>query len=235
MILRVMYRASMLIASGFLVLSCVTTNTGIKSVQTCGAPLIDGSVNMQEWDSAWSKKYRIESPSRAGSHTLTLYVTNDDENLYLGVTVDDDEFSTRAQYLPIGDAIRIDFDDDRRNALFTKGENVVIVGAGTPQYGDYYIVGGGSKKSASEDDSTGGTLDGEGAASRIGDLNHFEVRIPLCSGDGHDICVHADDTLAFQIEYLDGEAGGEFGGSYYCPAFDDSAMIRYTIVACLDM
>jgi hypothetical protein len=156
------------------------------------------------------------SPSAADPFTATLYVMNSGHDLYLGIAINDDEFSTAGTWLPQGDGFRIDFDNDHSGSLFALGDDVLNISAGSPQFADEYIYNA-PTKSARSDVEGGGTSDGAGAARRVGGLNHFEARHPLCSGDALDFCLHPGDSVGFRLEYLDAEGDGSFGGSQFYP------------------
>jgi hypothetical protein len=78
----------------------------------------------------------------------------------------------------------------------------------------------------------GGSNDGEAAASRVGDLNHFEIKHPLCSGDEKDFCLLPGDVVGFRLEYLDAEGDGSFGGSFLYPGSSDTDQADIVIGEC---
>lgn len=181
----------------------------------CGAAVVDGKVNPGEWSSASTKTFQMVNPGAGAPFTATLYVMNGAHYLYMGMTINDDELSAIAQWLPQGDTVRIDFDNDHSGSLFALGDDVLDIHAGFPQFEDAYLSN--LPSSASVDTVGGGTSDGSAAASRVGNLNHFEVRHPLCSGDALDFCLHPQDVVGFRLEYLDAQANGSFGGSQLFP------------------
>jgi hypothetical protein len=195
----------------------------------CGGAVIDGLVNPAEWSGASTKTFLMVNPANQQTLECTLRVMNDRDYLYLGLTINDDEFTTQAQFLPGGDAFRIDFDNDHSGALFAIGDDTLILQAGSPQFKDGYIVGG---TSSPEDTTGGGTSDGVGAASRQGSLNHYEAKHPLCSGDLKDFCLHPGEVVGFRIEYLDGGVGGTFDGSYYYPGNLNISLANIVIADC---
>lgn len=197
----------------------------------CGAAILDGKVNPAEWSSAAKQTFVMNSPGGAPPFTATLYVMNSGSTLYMGITIDDDEFSTYAEFLPQGDGLRIDFDNDHSGSLFALKDDVLIVSAGAPQFGDDYINID-QAQSAMPDASGGGTLDGSGAATRVGSLNHFEWRHPLCSGDSLDFCIHPNSTVGFRLEYLDAQADGSFGSNQFFPALGNTSEADIVIGQC---
>jgi len=158
-----------------------------------------------------------------------LYVMNGGHYLYLGITINDDEFSTYGTFLPQGDGFRIDFDNDHSGSLFVPGDDVLSISAGSPQFQDNFIL---VSASSDADVNGGGTYDGFGAASRVGNLNHFELRHPLCSGDILDFCLHPGDVVGFRLEYLDAEADGSFGSSQLYPGSGATSEADIVIGTC---
>lgn len=160
----------------------------------CGTAVIDGIANPAEWSGASAQTFQMVNPGNQQVLEATLRVMNDKNFLFLGLTINDDEFTTQAQFLPGGDAFRIDFDNDHSGSLFAVGDDNLFIQAGNPQFSDQYIAEG---TSAAADTTGGGTSDGTGAASRQGSLNHFELKHPLCSGDQRDFCLHPGDIVGF--------------------------------------
>ena len=209
----------------------VSAHSGDVFGPTCGAATIDGVVNAVEWSSASRQTFQMYSPGGADPFTATLYVMNSGDYLYLGITINDDEFSTVGTWLPQGDGFRIDFDNDHSGSLFALGDDVLSICAGSPQFRDNHIYNP-PTTSARSDVEGGGTADGVGAASRVGGLNHFELRHPLCSGDSLDFCLHPSDTVGFRLEYLDAEADGSFGGSQFFPGSGNTSEADIVIGQC---
>jgi hypothetical protein len=195
----------------------------------CGMATIDGIVNPVEWSGASTKTFQMINPNTQKVLEVTLRVKNDSNFLYLGLMINDDEFSTQAEFLPRGDIFRIDFDNDHNGSLFAVGDDNLSISAGSPQFEDGYIVGG---TSAADDTSGGGTSDGIGAASRQSNLNHFELKHPLCSGDQRDFCLHPGDVVGFRLEYLDASASGTFDGSYFYPGPEVTSIADIIIADC---
>jgi hypothetical protein len=238
-------RLSILIAS--IVLSTVITITYIsllsKSqdayahsgdvfVSACGTATIDGQVSAFEWISATTLTFQLVPVGAADVFTGTFHMMNGGAYLYFGFTINDNEYVTSAQYLIGGDSIRIDFDNDHSGSLYTIGDNVLFTYAGAPPFADYSIVGVPAPSSAANDLLNGGSKDGQGASQRIANLNHFELRTPLCSGELLDFCLKAGDTVGFRLEYFDGGANGSFEGSHVYPDSGPNAEADLTIGAC---
>ena len=197
----------------------------------CGAATIDGIVDPSEWVSASVQTFQMVPGGSADPFTATLYVMNSGYYLYMGLTVNDDEFTTYGNYLPQGDGFRIDFDNDHSGSLFALNDDVLNISAGVPQFRDNYLYAV-PTHSSKEDVLDGGTADGAGAASRVGELNHFELRHPLCSGDSHDFCLHPADIVGFRLEYLDAQGDGSFGSAQYFPGYTDTSIEDIEISTC---
>jgi AraC-like DNA-binding protein len=157
---------------------------------------------------------------------------NSAHDLYLGLTINDDEFSPTGEFLPQGDGFLFYFDNDHNGTLFEPDDDVLSVNAGLPQFFDNYVVGMPVPSSTQSDIDGGGTQNGVGAASRIDRLNHFEMRHPLCSGDSLDFCLQTSDIVGFQLQYLDAESDGSFGGVYFFPGVADTETADIAIGDC---
>ena len=189
----------------------------------CGKPMIDGEVVPGEWNTASQQTFIMVNGTETEQLTATLHVMNSANNLYLGLTIDDDEFSTVGNFLSRGDGFRIDFDNDHGGTIFTVGDDVLGTNAGLPQFADNFIVGNPAPGSSAEDADNGGTSDGSSVASRVGNNNHFELAHPICSGDSLDFCLKPGDTVGFRLEYLDAETNGDFGGTSFFPGLTDTS------------
>lgn len=209
--------------------SVASAQPGVAFGPACGAATPDGNVNSAEWSGASVRTFQMVPPGSAVPFTATLYVMNSGYYLYMGITINDDEFSSSGQWLPRGDSFRIDFDNDHSGLLFTVGDDNISITAGMPQFGDNFLSVG---TTASSDTSHGGTTDGNGAASRVGSLNHFELRHPLCSGDELDFCLHPADIVGFRLEYLDAQGDGSFGGSQLYPGRLNTSIADIVIGSC---
>lgn len=196
----------------------------------CGSAALDGVVNLDEWSSASTQTFQMVRPGGGTPFTATLYVMNSVHYLYMGITINDDEFSPYGQWLPRGDGFRIDFDNDHSGSLFALGDDALGISAGFPQFMDMYLYN--LPSSIRADVEGGGASNGAGAASRVDGLNHFELRHPLCSGDSLDFCLHPTEAVGFRLEYLDAEADGSFGGSQFFPGSSSTSEADIVIGQC---
>jgi hypothetical protein len=202
----------------------------------CGAATIDGIIDPDEWASAASQTFQMVNPGGGDSFTATLYVMNSGYYLYMGITINDDEFSTHGDYLPYGDMLRIDFDNDHGGILFAVGDDVLYGYAGSHQFDDMFILGDPQPTYSIYDTDYGGEVNGLGAAKRVGSLNHFELRHPLCSGDELDFCLAPSGSslgdVGFRLEYMDAQADGSTGSAQFYPAFSDTAIADIALGTC---
>jgi hypothetical protein len=196
----------------------------------CGKAFINGIAGASEWSGASSKTVSMLNYSGKPAITATIHVMNGRNFLYVGVTVNDDEFSTQGEFLPLGDGFFFLFDEDLSGSVYELNNNALTISAGAPQFHDSYVTNlGGSNQ---DDTLGGGTANGSGAATRTNNLNHFEMRFPLCSGEPLDFCLHPTDTTGFRLEYLDAEANGDFGGTWFYPGSAGTSEAHITIGTC---
>jgi hypothetical protein len=165
-----------------------------------GTPVIDGNVDATEWSDADTYTQVMYASTLTG----TLYVLQDNTNLYLGFVIDDDELTTGSWYGMLGDTLEISFDDDNSGALYEIDENKIVIDPVTPYKDKHFTNDTGS----SGDDilQPGGQTNGQGFVTRQGDDNHFELSFPLCSGDTYDFCLSAGIVLGLQLHYSDFDA-----------------------------
>ena len=208
----------------------VQAHSGDVFNATCGMPTIDGNVSSLEWSNAVTMTTQMISPGAAPPFTTTLHIMNSANYLYMGFTINDDEYTTKGEYLPEGDTFLTIFDNDNSGSVYELNNHVVALSAGVPQYEDRYLYN--VTGSNDSDLIGGGTADGEGATSRVDDLNHFEMKFPLCSGDTLDFCLHPSDIVGFRLEYLDAEGDGSFGSSQFFPGSSETDAADIVIGAC---
>ena len=162
-----------------------------------GSAVIDGYIDPTEWAAADSYALTMTSSTMTG----TLYVMQSLTDLYLGFTIDDDEFTTGKKFGLYGDILQFEFDDDNSGLLYDMGENKVTIFAADPFYRDAHFIN--TTGSSTPDIAVGGETNGQGASARHGDLNHYELRFPLCSGDSYDFCLGPGSIIGLQIKYYD--------------------------------
>jgi len=157
-----------------------------------GTPIIDGNVEASEWAAADTYTQTMVVSTLTG----TLHVLLDNQNLYLGFIIDDDELTIGNWYGILGDTLEIFFDDNNSGALFEVGENKIVINPVTPFIDSHFVnTSGGSLNDVQQD--------GQGYVSRQGNYNHFELAFPLCSGDVDDFGLTDGSILGLQIQYND--------------------------------
>lgn len=192
-----------------------------------GTATINGSIEASEWVAADTYSLLMWNAS-SSSLTGTLYVMQSDTDLYLGFTVDDDEFTTGSIYGLYGDTLQFLFDDNNSGSLFEVGENKFAAFATDPWYQDQFFVN--TTGSSNYDyTQTGGETNGEGMSGRQGSLNHFEVRFPLCSGDDFDFCLAPGDILGLQVKYYDVETSLNYS-AYLYPGGGNTDLVTIEII-----
>ncbi len=199
-------------------------------VAGCGTATMDGVIDPVEWSNATRITSEMINPA-GDPFTIDLYVMNSGVDLYMAIAIDDDEFTPLGEYLPYGDGFRIDFDNDFSGTLFALYDDVLGIYAGGPQFEDQYIYDE-KNHSCDVDEISGGLQNGAGAASRVGDLSHFELKHPLCSEDNLDFCLKAESSIGFRLEYFDAEGNGEFGGSQFYPGSLETSEAELVISEC---
>lgn len=187
-------------------------------------PMIDGILNPAqsllidgEWDDAARMDFLLTWD--AVSYNVSLYVKNDYVNLYLALEIHDEDYNG-------SDKIVFNFDNDNDgwkashdNRVFVEGWHKPVTG-GQGFYQDaYFPYGVGSSE---WDVNGGGVNDGVGAAGFWGSESTssyvYEVAYPLnTSDDSYDFSLHVDDTIGFNVMYMD--AGGPTGDGW--PTFTE--------------
>lgn len=152
----------------------------------CGTPIIDGVINPTEWENADSEPWTSVSASG------TLYIMNDDLNLYIAVIINgDDDFGS-------DDGFRIYFDNDNGGETSLEDGDDYIAISGASTFADAFYSTFYGSIVADDSPAIGGTNDGQAAGSRQGSSNHFEASHPLDSGDaGHDFSLSAGQIVGF--------------------------------------
>ena len=155
-------------------------------------PTMDGIISDEEWKAAGKATYGPFTTSSGETITGTVYAMNDKENLYIAVSIyGDDEFGSM-------DGFEVFFDNDNGGEKsFEEGDDfVAVVGLNLFFDGYYYTA----DKAINPDTIDEGTNDGQGAGSRQGSINQFELSHPLNSSDSiHDFSLSSGQTVGFLI------------------------------------
>jgi len=173
-------------------------------------PTIDGTISAGEWDDAATVSFIIGVPSGTPTQFLdsTLFVKNDDTNLYLAWVIKNEDFDPVSV---VGfDLARFHFDNDH-DGLREIGDDAINC-AGITVCQDEFRQNALNQEAG--DACCGGTNDISFAASHtnpitdaIGDYV-FEVSHPLnTNDDSHDFSLLAGDTVGLGLEFFDAGIG----------------------------
>jgi len=192
-----------------------------------GSAVIDGNIDPTEWAAADSYALTMTTSTMTG----TLYVMQSLTDLYLGFTIDDDEFTTGEKFGLYGDALQFEFDDDNSGLLYDMGENKVTIFAADPFYRDAHFIN--TTGSSTPDIAVGGETNGVGMSGRYGDKNHYELRFPLCSGDSYDFCLGPGSIVGLRIKYYDmvPDNGGFVYTAHLYPGSDITSLVTIKLFA----
>lgn len=192
-----------------------------------GEATIDGNIEVDEWAAADSYSLLMYN-SISSTHTGTLYVMQSQTDLYLGFTVDDDEFTTGFISGLYGDTLQFEFDDNNSGSLFEIGENKLSIFAADPWYRDAFVVNE-TGSSNTDESQPGGATHGAGMSGRHGSLNHYELRFPLCSGDAYDFCLFPGNILGLRVKYYDVEVTLDYKAHLY-PGVNNDNLVTIEII-----
>jgi hypothetical protein len=172
-----------------------------------GTATIDGAISPGEWDKAAKIDFLANVPPSSGGGTTpaTLYVMNDNLNLYLAVKMAQASYGNSTQF-------NADFDTNG-NGVANEGEDVIAMYVGAslaPAFVDIYryTCPGAPAGSAGcflqdADKKSGilpaGTNDGATAASNNGTFTVIEMSHPLKSSDTlHDFSLNTGDSVGMR-------------------------------------
>lgn len=163
------------------------------SAFTVAPPKIDGWIpdynNPDEWTSADS----LDFVTVNGRYQGTIYVMNDNTNLYIGVKIN-------YAYLPLT-SLTIFFDNNLTRQVKV-GDDVLHYAGSHEYYFDQFISDASGGASIESDTQDRGTLDGDAALASDGTFNYYEFSKPLCSQDTrHDFCLSTGQTVGFGLQY----------------------------------
>ena len=165
-----------------------------------GTATIDGIISSGEWDNAGSINFPANVPALEGGGTTpaTLFVMNDQNNLYLAVRI-------QRPSLDLGGNIGFRFDNNHDGLSIQPGDDVVVLNQAAQLFDDFRSPCPGAPPTSAGciflDVSFGGTDDGIGAVSNDGTFTVYEQSRPLDSADdAHDFSLSLGDTVGFRLE-----------------------------------
>lgn len=160
----------------------------------CGIADIDGILSPGEWAGATSQMITVQTP--AGAIPGTLYVMNDNMNVYFAVKYAE----TSAHY----GSLSVEFDNDNNGVPFEAGDDGLVY---NNQFGFFDDV---RTATLFPEDTTlpGGRREGQGAYVNDGVNSVYEVAHPFHSYDVYDIAVDSGGSVGFFIDItiIDGPA-----------------------------
>ena len=161
------------------------------SLSGLGSATIDGVLSPGEWDSAGTVGFDVNVP--VGNPVPgTLFVMNDEINLYLAVEIAATEATNSASF---------NFDNDHSGDSLQTGDNSIIF---NPAVGFFdlhaRLLSPSSFSLGLLDTDFGGTSDGDGALSIDGGFTVYEFSLPLDSADDlFDFSLGVGDTVGFNL------------------------------------
>jgi len=163
-----------------------------------GTATIDGQLSSGEWDNAASINFQANTPE--GTTTpATLYIMNDDDNLYLAVSMERPSLDsyTHLRYL---------FDNDNDNTGENGDDYLIVYRDWRPsQFSDLFRSDG----QTFYDTDYEGSNDGTGAVDHTGGFTVLEISHPLNSeDDDHDFSLKGLDTVGLTFTlYISNSSG----------------------------
>ncbi len=176
-----------------------------------GTATIDGVLNADEWATAAKYDLSVNVP-RGGTTPATLYVMNDNQNLYLALRF-------RRSTVDPGNSLTFEFDNNN-DGMAASGDD--IIGFDPPNsFVDGFrtnlppCTSSDPAACGFNDADYGGTNDGSGAFKNDGTFSVYEMSHPLNSGDiGHDFALNPGDTVGFFLMLRMIGPGGVFPDDY---------------------
>jgi hypothetical protein len=182
-----------------------------------GTARVDGIFSLGEWDNAATVDLTINLPG-GGATSGTIYVMNDQTNLYLALRVERSVIDQAA-------TVAFAFNNGDSGTSLGAGDDAILldVFGGTDQvfFDIFYYTNSSCPPftlCSDYDVNAGGSNDGEGGFSNDGTYSYFELSHPLNSGDPHDFSLAPGQTvlcwpfvrLLDSTDYGDTTAGGMF-------------------------
>jgi len=206
---------------------------GLSAWDSRCAPTIDGEIHVLSTRRVWDRfthrwieflireewfyaaKVDFTLTYEGEVHDATLYVMNDNINLYLALEVRNEDYFG-------WDKVFFNFDNDN-DGVRELGDNVLYFRSDV-YFLDLYIydaVNGWTER----DDLDGGTIDGFGASSFTAQGNYnFEIAFPLnTSDDTHDFDLSFGSTVGFNLEFTDYGVGSD---TWPSPLWSEMAVIE---------
>lgn len=212
------------------------------TVSGSGSATIDGVLSPGEWTGAGTIEFPVSLPGGVRT-TGTLYVMNDESDLYLAVGF--------ARVLAVNEAssVAFEFDNDHDGRGFEKGDDAIVFSpGGTNEFFDDFRIRCRTAFSApfhtwcGEEDTESepppgvstipglppaGTKDGQAAFVNDGSFSVYELSHPLDSADdAHDFSLGAGDSVGFTL-FVRVIGAGELVDTFFPTVAADGFASRY--------
>lgn len=188
--------------------------TSIKSFYSNNTPAIDGQIGGKEWNDAnkvnTSLRMVETDGTSQGSHPFTLYIKNDDKNLYMAIkleneehdgTMDGEDFSSL-----IMDSFTILFDNND-DGLLQSGEDKksLYIINGVSLVMDAHHLSPEDQAKGMQQESESQDITGAIKHTTMGKSGDYliEIKIPISSGDSQDIIKKPGDKVRWNVIYTD--------------------------------
>ncbi|HYA21666.1 MAG TPA: sugar-binding protein [Thermoproteota archaeon] len=194
------------------------------SAYAAAPPTIDGQLGPSEWAGAATKQFTIGQPwsNVFQNASGTIYVMNDDKNLYIAIRITDPTDDGYKDYVQI-------MFDDTNTGHHTEGDDGVILQPpdnmidcfwSHAKWSNFYLE-------YNSDPSDEGTMDCSGAAKYSNGGWTFEISKPLKSADTtHDFQLSKGQTIGFGFVWAENNipVGGFPESSVYFTGHDDPSI-----------
>lgn len=188
------------------VVSCPLVSYG-NTLSAFGTASIDGIMSTGEWDKAAKIDFLVNVPPSTGGGTApaTLYVMNDETNLYIALKFSQSSFGKSTQFYA--------YFDNNNNDIANDGEDIIAMYVNSPlppSFVDLYRYtclgspAGSAGCFAPDSDPNGGILpagmpDGAAVALNSGTLTVIEMSHPLKSADSlHDFSLNPGSVVGLR-------------------------------------
>ncbi|MFQ5715713.1 MAG: putative glycoside hydrolase, partial [Nitrospinales bacterium] len=188
----------------------------VQSLWAHKKPVLDGRIGVAEWDDALriAKSFDLYDLTgiKAESHPFVLYVKNDRDHLYLAGKLEGEERDGKMTGMDMAslvmDSFSIAFDNNNDGTLQTGEDKIALyIVNQIPYVKDSHHVTPKDQARGMSEDNEPQNVRGKirytvSSGSRPGGY-HFELAIPLASGDPDDIRVKPGLTLRWNIFFFD--------------------------------
>lgn len=190
-----------------IVVSCPLVSYG-NTLSAFGTATIDGIMSSGEWDKAAKIDFLVNVPPSYGGGTApaTLYVMNDEKNLYLALKFAQSSYGLSTQF-------NADFDNNN-NGIANDGEDIIAIYVNSPDFKPQFVdlyrftcpgsPAGSAGCIAPDYDQNGGILpigedNGAATSSNDGSVTIIEMSHPLKSSDSlHDFSLNPGNIVGMR-------------------------------------